>query len=297
MQRQRRVAVWTGILLAAAASAADEGTLPHQRAWSPAGISSPEFESHAAFDPLTGDLYFVRSTPAFEGWRLLYSRCTHEGWSMPVPPPFAAAGLEADPVFSADGHSLYFISNRRDDRAAHKDLDIWVVHRGSDRTWGVPQRLPEPVNSDANEWYPRPGRHGWLYFGSGRPGGLGKTDIWRARETARGHWRIDNLGPAINTPADEFEAAESPDGLRLFIMGSEGLFESTRDRRGAWSPKRRLGADYNQNGTEVGALFSPSGHSLLYARDTKGPLSGEFILSSDGHAEAWPPSTPCGDSS
>jgi hypothetical protein len=29
--------------------------------WTPAGISGPQFESHPAFDPHNGDLYFVRS--------------------------------------------------------------------------------------------------------------------------------------------------------------------------------------------------------------------------------------------
>ena len=41
----------------------------------PAGVSSPKFESHPAFDPWTGDLYFVRSKPDFTGWRILTSRC------------------------------------------------------------------------------------------------------------------------------------------------------------------------------------------------------------------------------
>jgi hypothetical protein len=38
---------------------------PPQR-WTPAAISSSQFESHPAFDTLTGDLYFVRSSPATE---------------------------------------------------------------------------------------------------------------------------------------------------------------------------------------------------------------------------------------
>ena len=52
--------------------------------------------------------------------------------------------------------------------------------------------LPEPVNSAGSEWFPRPGADGWLYFGSDRPGGLGATDIWRARSDAAGGgpWRI-----------------------------------------------------------------------------------------------------------
>jgi hypothetical protein len=38
--------------------------------WKPVGISSPQFECHAAFDPLTGELYFVRSSQEFRGWRI-----------------------------------------------------------------------------------------------------------------------------------------------------------------------------------------------------------------------------------
>ena len=80
--------------------------------WKPAGISSPQFESHPAFDPRTGDLYFVRSTPKFTGWRLFVSRCQDTGWSPPTPPAFAGEGVEADPYFTDDGRSLYFISTR-----------------------------------------------------------------------------------------------------------------------------------------------------------------------------------------
>jgi hypothetical protein len=40
------------------------------RQWRPAHISSEQFESHPAFDPRNGDLYFVRSSPQFKGWRL-----------------------------------------------------------------------------------------------------------------------------------------------------------------------------------------------------------------------------------
>ena len=49
--------------------------------WAPRGISSSQFESHAAFDPRNGDLYFVRSSPEFEGWRIFVSQCTARGWS------------------------------------------------------------------------------------------------------------------------------------------------------------------------------------------------------------------------
>src|ERR1041384_430906 len=104
--------------------------------WAPPRISSPLFESHAAFDPLTGDLLFVRSSKEFQGWRILASHCGSRGWTEPRPAPFAAPGLEADPFFTADGRWLYFISTRATGRASSHDLDIWRMKRNNGGQWG-----------------------------------------------------------------------------------------------------------------------------------------------------------------
>jgi WD40-like Beta Propeller Repeat len=258
--------------------------------WRPRGISSPQFESHAAFDPRTGDLYFVRSSPAFEGWRILTSRCGPDGWSAPRDAPFAGDGVEADPYFTADGRSLYFISTRSTDGVKKKDLDIWRVDRSESGAWGAPTRLPEPVNSTGSEWFPRPAPDG-LYFGSNRPGGLGGNDIWRARKGTDGVWKVENLGSSLNTSGDEYEPLPSPDGSRMILMADGGLYES-RLTNGTWSPRVKLPPEVNVNGSEIGAVFSPSGKSLLFSRDTKGPDSGEFFLLREGGEEAWPPSCP-----
>jgi hypothetical protein len=256
--------------------------------WTPQRISSGQFESHPAFDPRNGDLYFVRSSPRFEGWRILVSRCGAEGWSEPVPAAFAGDGVEADPWFSADGHSLFFISTRSTDGVQRKDLDIWRIDRDADGRWGKPLRLPAPVNSQGSEWFPRLARDGWLYFGSNRSGGLGKTDIWRARTDREGRWIVENAGPALNTPEDEYEPLPSPDGKRMILMAADGLYESRWTASG-WSKREKLPAPVNVNGSEVGAAFSPSGRSLLFARDTKGPPSGELFLWRMAGEEDWPP--------
>jgi hypothetical protein len=249
------------------------------------------FESHAAWDPVTGDLLFVRSSKDFTGWHLLSSHCGESGWTDPRPPAFAAAGLEADPFFTPDGRWLYFISTRATGSLHSRDLDIWRIQRDAAGRWGAPERLPEPVNSPGAEWFPRPGVDGWLYFGSDRPGGQGKTDIWRARSDGSGQWRVENLGPAINGPGNEYEPLLSPDGKRLLIEADDGYFESERLADG-WSPRRRLGPQINANGSEIGALFSPTGHSLLFARDVKGDDSGEFFIWRLKGNEDWPPACP-----
>jgi hypothetical protein len=257
--------------------------------WRPANIASSLFESHATFDPLTGDCYFVRSSREFRGWRILVAHPTPHGWSPAEPAPFAGDGVEADPFFADGGRTRYFISTRTTDSIKRADLDLWRVDRRPDGTWETPVRLPAPVNSPHTEWFPRPAADGWLYFGSDRPGGHGGNDIWRARRGAHGAWQVENLGPEINTADDEFEPLPSPDGNRLIIMTGDGLYESRRTAAGGWSPKVKLPPDVNVNGTEIGATFSPSGKSMLFSRDTRGPDSGEFFLLREGGNEDWPP--------
>lgn len=278
----------TVLAVLAATSCGSRHALVVER-WDVPQVSSMQFESHAAFDPRTGDLWFVRSAPDFTGWRLLVSNCA-PGWSAPKPAPFAGDGVEADPWFTPDGNTLWFISSRSTDGVARKDTDIWRVVRNAAGEWGTPQRLPAPVNSEKYEWFPREGRDGWLYFGSGRDGGLGGTDIWRAK-IIDGNWKIENLGPNINTAGNEYEATLSEDGTFVIVETDGGYYRSERTVDG-WSPKVRMDAAINVNGSEIGALLSPSGRTLLFSRDTKSALSGEFFIAHFGAREAWPPSCP-----
>ena len=259
------------------------------QAWKPANISSPRFESHPAFDPKTGDLYFVRSTPQFQGWRILVSHCTDQGWSQPEKWSLAGDGVEADPFFTDGGNSMYFISTRSVNGVKRTNLDIFRIDRANGK-WGEPQQLPEPVNSAGAEWFPRPSKDGWLYFGSDRPGGKGATDIYRAKRMADDTWSIENLGDAINTAGDEYEPLPSPDGTSMIIMADGDLYESHLTDAG-WSLRTKLAPEINQPNMKVGALFSPSGKSLLFARDTGGAESGEFFVWHIAE-ENWPPECP-----
>ncbi|MBA3677953.1 MAG: PD40 domain-containing protein [Sphingosinicella sp.] len=259
-------------------------------------ISSPAFESHAVFDEAGKAVYFVRSSPAFQGWRLQVSECGDGGWTEPRSPSFAAEGLEADPFLSDGGTSIYFISNRTHAGKAGADLDIYVAKReNADARWGPPERLPKPVNSAGAEWFPRPAPDGWLYFGSDRPGGFGGTDIYRAREQD-GVWKVENLGSAVNSAGDEFEAEISPDGSRMVMMADGDIFVLSRAVSG-WSGRIKLGQEVNTPALEVGPTFSPSGRAILFARDFGAadlPIggSGEFVLATTDKVEAWPPACP-----
>ena len=83
----------------------------------------------------------------------------------------------------------------------------------------------------------------------------------------------------------------SADGRMLVLAADSGMYVSERTG-GAWGARRLLGSAINVNGSEVGAMFSPSGRPLLFARDTGEPRSGEFFIwRLQGH-ENWPPACP-----
>jgi hypothetical protein len=77
----------------------------------------------------------------------------------------------------------------------------------------------------------------------------------------------------------------------MIVMADGDLFETRRTDDG-WAPRTRLGPEINGKAMEVGALFSPSGRSLLFARDTQGPDSGEFFVWYAHGLESWPPACP-----
>ncbi len=247
----------------------------------PGMASSPQWESHPAIDPQTGDFWFVRSDAHFSGWRILRARCVGGRLESPEPAPLAAPGLEADPFFTLDGKSLYFVSTRASGSLKSSGLDIWRADRGAGGNWSKPWRLAEPVNSAGAEWFPRPEADGWLYFGSDRQGGRGQTDIWRGRQASNGSWRIENAGPAINGSGNDYEFAVAPNGRRAILASDSGLYLVRRAGK-EWLPRVRLGPAINANGSEIGPLWAADNAGFWFSRDLGGVLSGEILFARIG---------------
>jgi hypothetical protein len=82
-----------------------------------------------------------------------------------------------------------------------QDMDIWVMDRTEGGDWGEPRNLGAPVNTTASEWFPTVAAGGTLSFGSGRPGGHGRTDRYRARRAGGTLAGPENLGPGVNGAA------------------------------------------------------------------------------------------------
>ena len=235
-------------------------------------ISTGDFESHPAFTPDGLTLYFLKSTPTFSFWTIVVSRFVDGRWTMPEVAPFSGRYSDADPFITADGKKFYFISNRPAPGKTTRDLDIWVMDK-TENGWSEPRNLGQSVNSDANEWYPTLSSDGTLYFGSGRAGGKGATDIYRSQFVNGNYGQPENLGDAINSEFDEYEPLIAPDQSFLIFMAagrpdclsrSGDLFLSYR-QGGTWTRAINLGNEVNSPQNEYSPKISPDGKYFFFA--------------------------------
>ena len=236
-------------------------------------------------------MIFLSADANFTNYRLMSTRCEAGTWTEPAPLPFSSPlpVLEADPFLTRDGKRLYYISTRHDPK--HEDFDIYVVDRLPNGAWGEPARLPEPVSSPASELLPRQDAQGRLYFGSERKGGHGQGDIYVATQASNGQWRVENVGPPVNTAAFEYEAEISRDGNTMVVVAhrtNRSHLYLYKSQSGRWIEAGEIAA--KQDEFQVGPLLSPAADRLLFAQ-RDGTRSGEIFLLdlTRGLDPTWPP--------
>jgi hypothetical protein len=121
-------------------------------------------------------------------------------------PNFNTHYLDGCPTESRDGKTFFMATNRPDSYGVSHGIDIYVSHREStDAPWSDPVRVPEPINSEYNDFCPMPARDGHeFFFASNRPGGCGGDDIYVTRfRDDGGIEEPRNLGCDVNSAGNE----------------------------------------------------------------------------------------------
>jgi hypothetical protein len=159
----------------------------------------------------------VAGEPRTDADLWMVPRTRRGGWGEPVHLGAAvnSAADELYPTVTRDG-TLYFASDRTDGLGG---FDIYRSRRGPDGRYGRAENLGAPVNTAAWEFNPvlTPGG-ALLFVGLDRPGGYGYGDLWLAERRGRGFGEPANLGPTVNTAADEYHPSLSPDLSRLYFV-------------------------------------------------------------------------------
>jgi len=154
---------------------------------------------------------------------------TGDPWGEPVNlgPTVNSSDREAVPSISADGLSLFFVSDRP---GGFGETDLYVATRDTiDGEWSTPANLGPTVNTLYADAGPNISGDGLsFFFHSSRPGGSGRNDIWVTRRTTTGDpWAEPvNLGSTVNSSDRDVTPFISADGSTLFFTsdrpGGEG---------------------------------------------------------------------------
>lgn len=142
---------------------------------------------------------------------------------------------EYEPFISSDGTELYFVRGMVSGGQGQSSggADIYRSVRANN-AWAEPQPL-ESINTEQHdELSPRLSQDGnTLYFSSNRKGGEGGYDLWAAERNGDGFEEPVNLGPAVNSPHNEYSPAPTPDGKTLFFATNRKA-AALSDQKEAW---------------------------------------------------------------
>ena len=219
---------------------------------------------------------------------------TDDSWGEAVNlgPPVNGPNSEQGPRMSADGLSFYFASTRP---GGSGDFDIWVTMRETtDGSWGEAVNLGPTVNSSVLDHSPSISADGLsLFFGSTRSGGSGSADLWvTTRETIYDNWGAPvNLGPTVNSSANEGVPSISADGRMLFFSsflfgpprpggyGDLDIWIATRATvSDPWAAPVNLGPMVNSSYQDVSPDISADGSTLYFSSKRPG---------GSGHRDLW----------
>ncbi len=152
---------------------------------------------------------------------------TGDKWSEPqnLGAPVNSRNWESQPALSADGSTLYFVSDRAGGRGKR---DIWMSKRDSQDRWTRPVNLGPTINTEQEEYSPFIHANGKnLFFSSNGHQGYGKLDLFRSDLNAQGKWgRPQNLGYPINNANNQVGLFITSDGKRGYY--SDGIVEGNR---------------------------------------------------------------------
>ena len=189
-------------------------------------VNGSKDEAHASISADGLVLYFMSNRPGGYGsWDIYMTTRTTKNnpWGPPVNmgPKVNSSAIDGAPWVSMDSLELYFHSWRP---GGYGGGDIYVTRRETKNDpWGTPVNLGPAVNSAYDDVQLSLSPDGLLlFFDDGetvRPGGYGGVDMWMARRvTLSDPWQTPvNLGPKVNSSADEFYPRISPDGRTLFF--------------------------------------------------------------------------------
>lgn len=176
-------------------------------------------------------------TISADGRKLIFTSCTGRrgygscdlfettkvgnDWSEPVNlgPNVNSYDWESQPSLSADGRTLYFVSDRK---GGFGRRDIWYSTLDESGQWTRAMNLGAPINTQYEEYSPFIHVNGrTLYFASNGLVGFGGFDLFFSEKLETGWSLPENVGSPINDHEDQFSLFITADGKKGYYSHEE----------------------------------------------------------------------------
>jgi OmpA-OmpF porin, OOP family len=152
---------------------------------------------------------------------LFESRKIGEEWTVPknLGPNVNSGDWESQPSLSADGRTLYFVSDRRGGTGRR---DIWMSTLDAKGDWTRARNIGKPINTVYDEMSPFIHvNNRALYFASNGLTGYGGYDIFVSERDTSGWTAPRNIGAPINNNKDQFSLFITADGKKGYYSQEE----------------------------------------------------------------------------
>lgn len=184
-----------------------------------------------------------------------------------------------------DGNTMYYTFCAKDNTVA-KTAEIRSSPR-SGAKWGQGQRVEITKDTFSVFAHPAVSPTGdYLYFVSDMPGGIGGKDIWRAAIVGSNQFGYaENLGPEINTEADEMFPYVHTDGALYFSsnghpgMGGLDIFIAVQDSATQKWKITNAGYPMNSSGDDFGITFGTGGDFGYFSSNRNDGRGSDHIYS------------------
>jgi len=214
-----------------------------------------------------------------------------------MPEPFNINDNEGGATLTADNNVLYYTVCKFDKVKNYLNCDIYFSEYISDE-WTPIRSVSRKINLPGS-WESQPSISAdgnSLYFISDRIGGYGGYDIYRSIRNEAGEWGTPiNMGPLINSTANEKSPFLHPDGKTLYFssdgwtgLGGYDIFYTRLDESGSWSKPKNIGYPINSPDDEVGFFVSTDGSRGFFASNKFSGKGGWDLYSFDLYDEARP---------
>jgi len=178
-----------------------------------------ELQASATYTPDGKTMVFARSNDGSKkGYRsvdLWISYFRDNAWTTPILANINdRTADDFSPAFAPDGTTLYFSSSRKTSLGGN---DIYKATLGPNGRFSPAENLGETVNTVGNDNFPGVAPDGTLYFSSDGHPGYGKLDMFKYQGG-----QVINLGPGVNSAADDFAPFFTGPDLGVFSSNREG---------------------------------------------------------------------------